>query len=146
MKDTKYYICKYCYKEFEPKRRRVQKYCSNTCRSKDFHARKTNSSTILAKETLPGTTEQPKASDKINLAGIGNAAAGSILAEKLMTFLTPEDKKPATKGDIKKLIETLGYRYLPIQNLTPNSRGEIPYYDVLNSCLVYLSNADNTYH
>ncbi len=141
MKDTKYYICKYCYKEFEPKRRRVQKYCSNTCRSKDFHARKTNSSTILAKETLPDTAEQPKASEKINLAGIGNAAAGSILAEKLITILTPEDKKPATKGDIKKLIETLGYRYLPIQNLAPNSRGEIPFYDVLNSSLVYLSNA-----
>lgn len=146
MKNTKYYICKYCYKEFEPKRRRVQKYCSNTCRSKAYHARKTSGTAIEIRTTPPNISERTKQSEKMNLAGIGNATVGNLLAQGIKTVFTKEDEKPATKGDIQKLIEILGYQYLPIHNLPPKSRGEKPFYDVSNRELVYLSNADNTYH
>ncbi|MHA7843639.1 MAG: hypothetical protein ACX93I_09990 [Winogradskyella sp.] len=138
MKNTKYYICKYCYKEFEPKRRRVQKYCSNTCRSKAYHARKTSGTAIEIKTIPPNISEEPKQSEKMNLAGIGNATVGNLLAQGIKTVFTKEDEKPATKGDLKKFMDILEYRYLPIKNLPPNNNGEIPFYDVIKSEIIYL--------
>ena len=33
------YKCDYCSKKYKPKRRRAQKYCSNSCRSKAYRKR-----------------------------------------------------------------------------------------------------------
>ncbi|WP_243472787.1 hypothetical protein [Winogradskyella sp. MH6] len=137
MKDDKYYICKYCYKEFEPKRRRVQKFCSNTCRSKDFHARNTNKTTDFAKEALPKIVEQSKRTEKISIAGIGNATAGTLLANEIKSFFTSEKNKPARVGDIHLLIEKLEMRYHPINNRPPNSFGQLPYFDLMTNEIVF---------
>ena len=78
-----FYTCKYCYKEFDPKRRRVQKYCSNSCRSKAHHARKktetklpiiSDSETKTEVSTLPTKPEKTTV-DSMSLAGTGNAFA-----------------------------------------------------------------------
>ena len=145
MKDNQYYTCEYCYKEFEPKRRRVQKYCSNTCRSKAYHARTQNNNNNNNTVEIPSVALQHENKEKMNLAGIGNATAGTLLAEGLKTILTKEDNKPATKGDFKKLIEALGARYLPIKNLPSDPNGNYPFYDTQNNTLVYLINVDSTY-
>ena len=105
--ESRYYTCKYCFKEFEPKRRRVQKYCSDTCRNKAHHARK-------EKTTLPATTQEalpeiknkpetlPK-SESMTLSGVGNATAGSLLADGIKSLLTKEGNKTAKNRTYKSL-------------------------------------------
>ena len=138
--DQKYYICKYCFKEFEPTRRRIQKYCSNTCRSKAYHARQ--STATSAKEEILETTKEsipPKKTkiESVSLAGIGNAAGGTIAADALKSIVTSFDDKPATKGDLKKLKEQILGRYHIINNLAPRYDGALAYYDMETNMVIY---------
>ena len=134
----RFYICEYCYKDFEPTRRRVQKYCSNTCRSKAHHARKTSDKKSLATKekdtsvTLPELkTQHPKTKiESMSLAGMGNAAAGNLAADAVKSLLTPIDNKPATKGDLKKLTEKLINRYHFVSNMPQRYDGALPYFDI----------------
>lgn len=141
MTDKKFYTCEYCFKEFEPKRRRVQKYCSNTCRSKAHHLRKTKDTQLPTEKstglTIPKDIPTPS-KEKMSLAGVGNAAAGNITAEALKSLFTKESNKPATKGDLTKLIEKLNGRYHLITNMIPDRFGRHPYYDMVEGVLVYL--------
>ena len=140
----KYYTCLYCFNEFEPTRRRVQKYCSNTCRSKAHHARKTISNkpklenknlTNIETSSTPTITKI----DSMSTSGVANAAVGNVIAGGIKSFFTAEKNKPATKGDINDLITLIKKRYLPIQNMPMNQHGEFPYYDVETKNVVYLS-------
>ena len=84
----KLYTCEYCYNEFEPTRRRVQKYCSNTCRSKAYHYRKAVPNTLpasqLKNENISTTSTPSKTkTETISAAGIGNAAAGGVFKYNL---------------------------------------------------------------
>jgi hypothetical protein len=139
MKETKYYICEYCFKEFEPKRRRVQKYCSNSCRSSAFQQRKASQKN--KNKSFPTLTNskvpQVQKTEKISAAGVGNAALGSLAADGVKSLLTPRKSKPATKGDIDLLLEKLGGRYHYVKNLPRNEFGEFPYYDLVESEIVY---------
>ena len=140
MEDTKFYTCGYCYKEFEPKRRRVQKYCSDTCRSKAYHSRKTKVQSPDSKSaefTVPNDIPTPKR-ENMSMAGVGNAAAGTLAANAIKSLLTKESNKPATKGDLTQLLEKLNNRYHLVTNMQPNFRGEYPYYDLVDGVLVYL--------
>ena len=141
MKESKYYICDYCFDEFVPKRRRVQRYCSNSCRSKAYHARKSMIS--VTESTLPlkhSVDTVSKSSENMSLAGVGNAAAGTFIANTVINALKGEDKKAATKGDIKILAEQLMGRYHKVNNLPLNTFGHYPYYDIVNGEIVYLQN------
>ncbi|MEL0650752.1 hypothetical protein V6246_04915 [Algibacter sp. TI.3.09] len=141
-----FYTCQYCYKEFDPKRRRVQKYCSNSCRSKAHHARKkteTKLSIISDSETKTNvpTVPTPSAKNKVDsmsLAGTGNAAAGSLLADTIKSVFTPLDNKPATKGDLENLKKQIVNRYHKITNLQQRNDGALPYFDMDTSEVVYL--------
>lgn len=140
----KHYTCDYCHNEFEPTRRRVQKYCSNTCRSKAYHYRKTASNTLpssqLKNDNISATTAPPQPkSESISAAGIGNAAAGNILADGLKALLTSSENKPATKKDIADLKALFTNRYLPINNLAKNQFGQSPFYDMDTKNVVYLN-------
>lgn len=139
MKDNKFYTCAYCFKDFEPKRRRVQRYCSNTCRSKAYHARKTESQ-VLTTPSSEVTTPTPQ-NENMSLAGVGNAAAGVLAANAIKNLLTKESNKPATKGDLTQLIEKLGSRYHLVKNLPPNALGQHPYFDMVEGVVVYMSNS-----
>ncbi|WP_282147887.1 hypothetical protein [Algibacter lectus] len=140
-----FYTCQYCYKEFDPKRRRVQKYCSNSCRSKAHHARKntetklpiiSDSETKTEVATLPTKPEKTKV-DSMSLAGTGNAAAGSLLADTIKAVLTPLDNKPATKGDLENLKKQILTRYHKINNLATRHDGALPYFDMDTGEVVY---------
>ena len=40
----------------------------------------------------------------MSFSGIGKAAAGALAADGIKALLTPNDSKPATKGDLKKVV------------------------------------------
>ena len=140
----KHYTCDYCHNEFEPTRRRVQKYFSNTCRSKAYHYRKTASNTLptsqLKNDNISTTTAPAQTkSESMSTAGIGNAAAGNILADGLKALLTSSENKPATKKDIADLKALFTNRYLPINNLAKNQFGQSPFYDMDTKNVVYMN-------
>ena len=136
--ETKFYICAYCFEEFKPTRRRVQKYCSNSCRSKAYHLRANNNN----KETklpIANTTDIAKQQkEKMSLAGTGNALAGSLLAEGIINMFKAEQNKAATKGDLLGLLQEIKGRYHPINNLPLNQSGRKAYYDIITQEVVYL--------
>ncbi len=138
MEDTKSYTCAYCYKEFEPKRRRVQKYCSNTCRSKAHHARKNLGTDLSTQTDKVATGNATNVKDKMTLAGIGNATAGSLIADTLKSYFTKNENKPATVKDLNMLIETLQLRYHRIKNGTPDVMGKYPYFDMFTKEIVFM--------
>ncbi len=93
---THKYICNYCQKEFIPTRRRVQKYCSDSCRSCAHNLRK---KIITKTETKLVETENEPTKTKIEAmsgSGIGNAAAGTLIADGLKDFFTNNENKPKT--------------------------------------------------
>tara|TARA_R110002050_G_scaffold204522_4_gene340208 strand:- start:143619 stop:144047 length:429 start_codon:yes stop_codon:yes gene_type:complete len=132
--DTKEYICHYCHEKYIPKRRYAQKYCSNNCRSKAHHIKtKLPKSSLLAKIAK----NQDKTSiEKMSLAGVGNAAAGSLLADGVKHIITTNQNLPATKGDLKNL-ENKFLRYHNITNMAPQQNGALPYFDMQKNQVVY---------
>lgn len=136
----KYYICKYCFKEFEPTRRRVQKYCSNTCRSKAYHERQTHNSKEqkdIITTPVTNTTPVKTKIDSLSAAGVGQAAIGTLAADGLKSLFTPLDKKTATKGDIVELTRKLLNRYHLVKSLPPRIDGARPYFDIETNEIVY---------
>jgi alcohol dehydrogenase class IV len=134
MENSKYYICQYCYNEFEPKRRRVQKYCSNSCRSKAYYLRQQQTTTNIEKlKPLQTATAQ----NKISLAGIGNAALGTLAASAAKNYFTNDENKPVTKKDFYDLLAKINSRYLSVKNMHPNILGQQPYYDIIDQTVVY---------
>ncbi|GGI56858.1 hypothetical protein [Winogradskyella haliclonae] len=145
MKDKYHYICNYCYEEFVPKRRKVQKYCSNTCRSKAWQENNSNKSSNKNSLTMPvydnTISNIPKQEGKVNkmsFPGIANAALGNVAADAIKSILTPDNKKPATKADINDLLERLDIRYHYIKNLPQDDKGRYPFFDLQEGMLVYI--------
>ena len=142
MEDTKFYLCSYCHHQYHPRRRRVQKYCSNSCRSKAYHMRITNTrnSTIDLPVEKPGNTNIQLVDEikKMSIHGIADATAGSLAADALKSLLTHNDKKAATRGDLKKLIAEIKGRYHLVINLPPRFDGALPYFDFERSEIIYL--------
>lgn len=129
------YTCAYCGKQYKPRRRRKQKYCSNSCRTNAFNAKKKNS---LAKPETNKPENQLQKIDKMSWAGVGNAAAGTLAVNALSSLLTREENKPVTKKDFKEIKELLIKRYHPISNMRPDAYGNQPYFDLETKSVVYL--------
>jgi hypothetical protein len=136
--ETYTYLCTYCSKEYVPRRRKVQKYCSDTCRSKDYFQK--NKKVKLKAETglsNPESSEKPK-SDTVSLAGIGNAAIANVATETLKSIFTSDDNKPLTKGDFKKLMTQFKNRYEKIGNMPKRADGTQAYFDNEARKVIYL--------
>ena len=129
------YTCAYCGKQYKPRRQRKQKYCSNSCRTNAFNAKKKNS---LAKPETNKPENQLQKIDKMSWAGVGNAAAGTLAVNALSSLLTREENKPVTKKDFKEIKELLIKRFHPISNMRPDVYGNQPYYDLETKSVVYL--------
>jgi hypothetical protein len=129
------YRCQYCSKDYKPNRRKKQKYCSNSCRTRAFVTKNTIGKNIVKKEV---EKKEPLKVEKMSLAGVGNAAVGSLAVNVLTNLLTSEENKPATKKDLQNLIASLKDRYHPILNLQLGQDGAKPYYDMQNKSIVYL--------
>ena len=142
----KYYTCKYCFTEFIPNRRRVQEFCSNSCRSKNHH-KKTSAKNKLLKAAAKNdsfvaipdntTTTDKNQIEAMSLAGVGNSTAGTIFANKLQNAFTPLENKPATKGDLNILANKIIKRYHKVNNLPTRSDGALPYFDMETNEIVY---------
>lgn len=136
--EKEFYNCKYCFKEFEPTRRRAQKFCSNTCRSKAHHAKKSIKN--IKGITVPENTQNSKPTtnkvEKMSFAGLGNAAAGSLTADGLKHLFTDPKNRPATKADIAEIASKIK-RYHKILNLPPNLQGALPYFDLETKNVIY---------
>jgi hypothetical protein len=139
--ESRKYKCNYCRKKYVPKKRRIQKYCSASCRSKAYHQRqlcRKDSTEIQVKEIGIGKPASEKLKiDKMSIAGVGNATIGTYLADTVRTLLTPEQNKPATKGDISKIEQRL-IRFQRINNMHARPDGSLPYFDLESKSIVYL--------
>jgi hypothetical protein len=131
--DNYSYLCQHCGKNYIPKRRVVQKYCSNSCRTKAYQLR--NPKSVLGLAISKG--EEPTKIDKMSFAGVGNAAAGTLAVNALTSLFTSEANKPATKNDLRNLEAKILKRYYPVKNWPPNNFGKKPYFDIEQSCIIY---------
>lgn len=136
--ENRSYICQYCKKEYVPKRRGVQKFCSPSCRVSDHRLKKANPTTKSItvqqknKETVSGKVKV----EQVSAAGVTNAVLGSAIVEVGKNIFIAEENKPATKADILKLAASLK-RYHKIKNLPPNLQGQVPYFDIEKGEVVY---------
>jgi hypothetical protein len=146
--EEEFYTCEFCQTKFIPKRRKAQKFCSQSCRSKNFHHKnkhvpeqlpKVNQTEIL--EKIEKLNSKKNSVDKMSLPGVGNAAAGALAVESLKAVanaFVQEKNKPATKGDIQELKKLLGDRYRLIKNYKLGPNGEQHYFDLETNEIVYL--------
>lgn len=132
------YTCQYCSKEYKPKRRRKQRFCSNSCRTNAFNLKNKNIS--VQKTENKGIENKPQKIEKMSWAGVGNAAAGTLAVNVLAGLLTSDENKPATKKDLNQLKNALSLRYHRILNLQNDIYGNLPYYDIETKTVVYLKN------
>lgn len=127
--ESYYYICHYCQKEFIPKRRKAQKFCSTSCRVRNHQ--------LSRKFNKPAKLQTTKTKvDQVSVAGVANAAIGTTAADLVKNLLTPEQNKSATKADLKRLEEML-QRYHKVGNIKNLSDGRAPYFDMQLKMVVY---------
>lgn len=130
--------CTYCGKEFVPKRRGAQKFCSNSCRSRNWQIKNRKKNLALTNVDLKSKPKS-ESSDKITAAGVANTALGVTAVEIVKKILTPEIRKNATKEDIEYLATLIkGKRFYPVQNLPINNFGKRPFFDVQTERIIYL--------
>ena len=150
--EKKLYTCQFCKKEFEPARRKIQKFCSNSCRSKNHHHKnKTGNKTSIEKLAEAFEVQKNKKTkiEKISFAGVGNAALGSIAADTTVglakKIFVPENNKPATKGDIQELKDLINTRFFEVHNISPDPYGKIAYFDMSINKIVYFDEYQNKF-
>jgi hypothetical protein len=127
------YNCNYCGVEYTPRRRFKQKYCCNSCRVNAFTQRN------KVKNNLPEIKKDEKTAikDKMSWAGVGNAAAGTLATNLATSLFTREENKPATKGDIQRLINGGINKTILIKNIPPRMDGARAYFDTTQQILIY---------
>ncbi len=130
------YICNYCSKSYKPKRRKKQKYCCNSCRTRAYMLRKPQLG--LNKSNVEKTNSEKNKIEQVSLAGVGNAALGTLAVNMVSSLLVSEGNKPATKNDIKNLTSKLTSRYHPIKNIAQRADGSRAYYDMETQTYLYL--------
>lgn len=135
--DTYKYTCGYCGKDYIPKRRKVQKYCSASCRTRACNLRKEAKKNKLEKQKTTKSETSKNKVEQMSLAGIGNAVAGTLAVNGLSSLFTKEENKPATKKDIKEIKNLLLERYHLIRNMNRDIYGNQPYFDIDTNTIVY---------
>jgi hypothetical protein len=137
------YECNYCGVKYIPKRRRVQKYCSTSCRVNAFTQRKKEQRGLSNPENTEQRVKETNqvdgmpGKDKMTWAGVGNAAAGTLAVNLATNLFTKEENKPATKGDIQRLLKEGMPKFILIKNIPPRSDGFRAYFDTTQQILIY---------
>lgn len=133
------YRCQYCGKDYKPNRRKKQKYCSNSCRTRAFVTKNSTGLSIVKTDIEKKEPfKEPTKIDKMSLAGVGNAAAGALAVNVITNLLTSEENKPATRKDLQNLANSLKQRYYPVLNIPSTQNGSKAYYDMETKNVVYL--------
>lgn len=134
--DTHLYTCQYCGKDYKPKRRYKQRFCSNSCRVNSFNRKKQMGLSLPQKEIEKAN---PTKIEKMSMAGIGNATigtmAGTVAVNLIGSLLTKEEDKPATKKDLMNLMGQ-NKRFYPVKNV-PYRFGFVAVYDMQTQSIVY---------
>lgn len=141
--DNFHYQCHYCGKQYTPRRRYKQLFCSNSCRVNSFNKNK-NKSLDIPSTKLTTDTHKPVQIEKISWAGVGNSAAGTLATNAITHIFTKEENRPATKKDVREIIAALKQRYFIVKNLKPNFDGSIPYFDIQTSTITYFKQNNKT--
>ncbi|WP_026976893.1 hypothetical protein [Flavobacterium tegetincola] len=131
------YTCQYCSKEYKPNRRKKQKYCSNSCRTRAFAIRKNSGLNLPSIDRKKPTKTTI---DKMSLAGVGNAAVGTLAVNLATSLFIREENKPATKKDLQDVKNLLTSRYHAVLNMPSQSNGAKPFYDLDTKQIIYLIN------
>lgn len=74
--------------------------------------------------------------DQMSIAGVGNAAAGTLAVDAIKALLTREENKPATKGDLRSLFTKLE-QFQEIVNMGKDVFGRKPFFDSKSKKVVY---------
>lgn len=100
--ETRTYECHYCKKEYIPKRRGVQKFCSNGCRVRAHQLKNKKLNNSIAKEEADIKQEKIKV-EQMSFAGVGNAAVAMVIVNTITSLMTKFENKQAAKQDIVQL-------------------------------------------
>lgn len=116
--DTFEYDCDYCGKKFRPRRRYVQRFCSTSCRVGSHNRKKK-----LIKQPVHPVLPEEKEKEKkgINITGIAEAGIGTLAVDTIKTLLTRPEDRPATKADLKAVVERIEKLIRPEQAFPPLS-------------------------
>lgn len=128
------YTCNFCGVYYIPKRRFVQRFCSDSCRSLN-HIKNKNKKVISA--PINDDKTNPVQIDKMSWSGVGNAAAGTVAVNVLTNIFTKEENKPATKKDTDEIKNLLSLQPHPIKNYPNRFDGARPFYDMTTQSIVY---------
>ena len=135
------YTCQYCSIQYKPNRRKKQKYCSNSCRTRAFVIRNAKGLSLVKLE--PTKPDQIKI-EKMSLAGVGNSIAGNLIADSIInvakTIFIKEEDRPATKKDVTNILKALNEGCHPISNMPNRYDGAKPFYDYDTQTIIYLKN------
>lgn len=143
--DNYLYQCRYCGKQYKPKRRYKQLFCSNSCRVNSFNKKKSAVSTVPMSGIKLDERKVTK-NETMTWAGVGNGAAGVIAVNALTHLLTKEENRPATKKDVKDIIAALKQKHFIVKNMQPKPDGSIPYFDIQTCTILYVKpNKTNPY-
>jgi hypothetical protein len=82
--------------------------------------------------------KNPTQIDKVSLAGVANAALGTVAVDLVKNMFTPDDNKAATKKDIREIKELVTKRYHQVLNMHKDLSGNSPFFDMLTKKIVYL--------
>lgn len=132
--------CNNCGNDYTPSRKGVQKFCSNSCRSRYWFLKQKDKK-VTEKDIAPISEDNilPKTKqEQISFAGVGNATAGTLIADGLKSVLTKSENKPATKKDIQELKDLIFQRYLPVNNMENDAIGRRAFYDIQTKHIVYI--------
>jgi|TARA_R110000751_G_scaffold134208_3_gene236627 hypothetical protein len=111
----------------------VQKFCSNSCRVNNHKQKKKAQKHLTESKKVDGMPRK----DKMTWAGVGNAAAGTLAINLATNLFTKEENKPATKGDIQRLLKEGMPKFILIKNIPPRSDGFRAYFDTTKQILIY---------
>ena len=101
-------------------------------------------SLAMGKDTVEEIIESDK-KESMSLAGIGNAAIGSLAVDAAIALFTKEGDKPASKADIKELKDLINKRYFAVHNIRPDGQGRKPFFDMRTGKIVYHNLHENRF-
>ncbi|MGY0391943.1 hypothetical protein ACW5R3_05215 [Bizionia sp. KMM 8389] len=70
-------------------------------------------------------------------SGIGDAAVGALATNIATNLFTREENKPATKGDIQKLMKSGQDKFILVKNVPARMDGAKAYFDTIQQILIY---------
>jgi len=130
------YICELCYKEYEPTKRGIQRFCSSQCRKKShYHLKKNKSNLPVIPKTSPILQSNNKKNEieRISLSGVGNSYLGALGAMATIEA----GKKFLSHQEPKKEENSINKRFIPVLNIPNGPRNGKPYFDLEKQHLIY---------